>query len=325
MHELHNGLPLVSISIPTYNQIQYVREAITTAVEQDYPNIQVVVGDDGSKDGTSRIVTEYAEMYPNRVTAIVGDHLGSTRNHNRVLNACKGKYIAFHAGDDVLLPGKITRQVEWLEKDERRVICTHDVEVFDSGTGKTLYLYSDIAPLKFGRGAAALVRDGNTFAAVSVMARTSALPSYGFDERLPFVGDWKLWIDCLASGGLFGYVEGVYARYRRHTSNISAQTRPTDRSFLSRQSDCLTTLALVEANYPHLVRYCRYRRARLLAEIGDWYIARAEKPSAEVYYVSSIKEYFTVMWELLPQPIQSALLARYAAIAALGERLSKIA
>jgi hypothetical protein len=142
------------------------------------------------------------------------------------------------------------------------------------------------------------------------MARASALPSYGFDERVPLVSDWKLWIDCLASGGLFGHIEGVYARYRRHARNLAADSTPWDKSFLDRMSDCLATLALVEANYPHLVRYCRNRRAQLLAEIGDWYLTRGDKPNARLYYASASRGYMTLIWELLPKPIQNALLSR---------------
>jgi glycosyltransferase involved in cell wall biosynthesis len=306
--------------MPTYNHAEFVREAIMSAVEQDYPNLELVAGDDGSTDGTVDIIIECAREYPNRVVALVDqEHLGPTCNANRTLRACRGKYVAFHSGDDVLLPGKIARQVEWLEADECRVICVHDVDVFDSETGKTQSLYSP--PLKSGQGAAALVRDGNMFSGGTVMARASALPSYGFDERLPIVSDWKLWIDCLASGGLFGYVDGIYARYRRHAKNLSADARPSDPSFLARMSDCLATLTLVETSYPHLVRYCRNKRAQYLEVISGWYVMRGEKSNARVYYASAMKEYLMMTCERLPQPMQSALLAP--SFAAVAKRLNR--
>jgi glycosyltransferase involved in cell wall biosynthesis len=294
--------------MPTYNHAEFVREAIMSAVEQDYPNLELVAGDDGSTDGTVDIIRECAREYPNRVVVLVGqEHLGATRNANRTLRACRGKYIAFHSGDDVLLPGKITKQVEWLEADERRVICVHDVEVFEHDTGKVLHTGGRCA----GRGAAMLVRNGSIFAAQSVMARVSALPPYGFDERLPMGSDWKLWIDCLASGGLFGYVDGVYARWRLHSRNITRN----DKTLLASFTDCLVTLALVEASYHHLVPYCRYGRAHIFAALANFYLSRGEKQTASVYLVSARRERsgsaVLLLYGSMPLLIQRALSAMY--------------
>ena len=140
--------PLVSVIVPAYNQVGFIEEALLSAVEQDYENLEVIAADDGSTDSTDELILEIARNYPKRLTALVGKgHLGITGNCNRALSACRGKYVSFHAGDDVLLPGKIRKQVEWLEEDPRRVLCGHDVEFFSSATGKRLYLWSDATPV----------------------------------------------------------------------------------------------------------------------------------------------------------------------------------
>src|SRR5438128_463489 len=89
--------PLVSVIVPTYNQLDFIAEALDSVLEQDYENLQIVVGDDGSTDGTVEIIRQFAKRYPRRLIPLDGlPHLGITANCNRCLRACNGKYIAFH-------------------------------------------------------------------------------------------------------------------------------------------------------------------------------------------------------------------------------------
>jgi glycosyltransferase involved in cell wall biosynthesis len=281
--------------MPTYNHVNFVRLALTGALEQDYPNLQVVACDDGSSDGTVEILKEYAGKYGDRLTTIIGEpHLGITRNSNRTLAASRGKYIALYAGDDIYLPGKITRQVEWMEADERRVLCGHDVEIFNSDTNRSLGLWSDRFPLKDGKGAETVIRNGYVFPGPSIMVRRSALPIGGYDERLPIMSDWKLWIDCLSDNGIFGYINGVYSRYRRHDGNVT--------SGLPQQcfEDELTTLALVEAAYPRFIGACRHHRARCFQAKGMRHLRKGEKVEARAYLASAVYQNAFAAWKSIP-------------------------
>lgn len=211
--------PLVSIHIITYNQIDFIHETLTSALEQDYENLEVVVADDGSSDGTAEVILEYAKKFPNRLVPLVGGpNLGITGNSNRALKACKGKYIAFQGGDDVLLPGKITAQVEWMEENDDRVLCGHQIEVIYEND---LNRHKFSRKLTSGTGCKQLIEKGTPFRATSIMVRICTLPKNGFDDRLPTVSDQKLWIDCLSGGGEYGFVDGVYAQYRKHDNNIT--------------------------------------------------------------------------------------------------------
>jgi len=303
--------PFVSVMLPTYNQVDFVAEAISTALKQNYDNLEVVVADDGSTDGTVEVILEYAMKYPDRLVPLVnGPHLGITGNCQRNLKACNGKYIAFHAGDDVFLPGKIKKQVEWLEYDEHRVLCGHDLDVFNSDTGKTLYLQSDLFPLRSGRGASDIVRYGVPYGAVAIMVRATAIPPYGFDARLSVASDWKLWIDCLVNGGYYGYVEGVYARYRRHSHNVTSLYSEIG------QDDQFVTLALVESRYPHLVEDCRNKRAAQLYGIGLHYLRCGEYIKARVHLMNAVRQCFywkayrALLLTLLPANLRTMLISK---------------
>lgn len=216
--------PVVSILIISYNQEQYIREALESALEQDYENLEVVVADDASTDGTQAIIRELAQRFPERLKSIFNpQNIGITANSNIGLRQCSGELIAFMGGDDVLLPGKIARQVAWFDQDARRVLCGHDVEWIDAEGALLGIRTSDLVPLRAGRGASGFIRHGTPYAATSVMVRHSRIPAYGFHPSLPVVSDWKLWMDVIGTDGTYGYIPGIWAQYRRHRDNVTAK------------------------------------------------------------------------------------------------------
>lgn len=216
--------PKVSILVISYNQESFIREALESALAQDYVNLEVVVADDASRDGTQAIIRELAQRYPQRLKPIYNPHnVGITANSNIGLRACSGDLIAFMGGDDVLLPGKIALQVAWFDEDGRRVLCGHDVMWIDENGAPLGLRTSDLVPISAGRGAAKFIRHGTPYTAASVMVRRSRIPPYGFHPSLPVVSDWKLWLDVIGTDGVYGYVPGVWAQYRRHDANVTAQ------------------------------------------------------------------------------------------------------
>jgi len=221
---MHNP-PFVSVLIISYNQEQFIREALVSALEQDYENLEVVVADDASTDATQDIIRELAQRYPQRLKPIFNpQNAGITANSNIGLRQCSGELIAFMGGDDVLLPGKIARQVAWFaQEDERRVLCGHNVDWIDA-EGASLGIHtSDLVPLRAGLGASGFIKNGTPYTAASVMVRRSRIPAYGFHPSLPVVSDWKLWIDVIGTDGTYGYIPGIWARYRRHDGNVTAK------------------------------------------------------------------------------------------------------
>ena len=135
--------PKVSVLIPSYNQEAVIEQTVMSALTQNYDNLEVVVSDDASRDGTPQILTDIQSRYPERLKIFLHQsNLGVTQNHNRGLLECRGDFIAFQDGDDLFLPGKIKKQVEFMLGHPDCTISSHDVDVFDSKTGKTLYLWS---------------------------------------------------------------------------------------------------------------------------------------------------------------------------------------
>lgn len=215
--------PLVSILIASYNQEKFIAQTLSSALEQNFENLEVIVSDDASTDATPDIIMDFYQKYPTRLIPIFGkENLGITRNCNRALHRCRGKYIALQGGDDVLLPGKIETQTQFMEDNQDVAISYHEVEVFDSLSNKTLYYYSDRHAMRRGT-VEQLLRYASFCCSTSVMLRAKNIPSYGYDENIPNCSDYLLLLDVLLAdkNNKIDYIDGVYARYRRHDKNIT--------------------------------------------------------------------------------------------------------
>lgn len=247
--------PKVSIEIVTYNQERFIAEAIESALSQDYDNLEVVVTDDASTDRTTEFVRHFAAKYPHRFIPVLNpENLGITGNSNAGLRACTGDLVAFMGGDDVLMPGKIAAQVDWFQVAPERVLCGHQVECFYEDLSRPPHPLT--RNLLSGRGAEGLIRHG-PFGATSVMVRANRIPGYGFDEAVKIVSDQLLWIDVIREDGLFGFVPGTFARYRRHDMNVT-------RDALANLDDVARFLEVVRERYPAFRSAVSYAKTRRL-------------------------------------------------------------
>ncbi|MBA4317002.1 MAG: glycosyl transferase 2 family protein [Flavobacterium sp.] len=213
--------PFVSIAIITFNQKDFLKECLESVLSQDYPNFEIVVGDDCSNDGTQEVLKDYDKNYPGKFKLILNENnLGITKNSNRVHFACSGKYIAWLGGDDLMLPGKISKQVRFMEHNHNCTICYHNLDVFDSNSNQTIcYLNSKFHP----QGTAEVaIRYGVFNGASSTMVRSYHTPARGFNPLLPVASDWLFWVETLLNGGTICYLDEVLGRYRRHENNVTA-------------------------------------------------------------------------------------------------------
>jgi glycosyltransferase involved in cell wall biosynthesis len=273
--------PKVSVLIPSYNQEAVIEQTVMSALTQNYENLEVVVSDDASRDGTPQILKGIQSKYPERLKIFLHQtNLGVTKNHLRGLRECHGDFIAFQDGDDLFLPGKIKKQVEFMLGHPDCTISSHDVDVFDSETGRTLYLWSQ----RFGRregGIRELVRYGNYLSSVSVMVRRIHLPEYGYDDRIRIGSDWLLWLEVLSRGkGRIYYLDEVLARYRRHAGNLTNVSN-------WKYEDQFITLALVETKWPGLLFPARMRRSEIQFMIGMSAFSQKRLKDARTYFLES--------------------------------------
>ncbi len=268
--------PTVSVFLPTYQHRAFIADALDSVLAQDGCDFEIVVGDDGSTDGTREIVAEYAARHPGVVVPLLSPvNTGITANQNRVLAACRGEFIAFFAGDDLWLPGKLRKQLAWFAEHPDAVICYTNVEEFDSDTGRRLRLQHMPGANPFREGSVEqLFLSPAFFNGTSAMARRSACPPHGYEPSLSIVSDWLFWVET-AINGRVGFVPEVLARYRRHAHNITNGVERIVR-------EQLLALDLVERRHPQLAELAAGLRPRLLwggalgaTKRGDYALAHA--------------------------------------------------
>ncbi|WP_293153539.1 MULTISPECIES: glycosyltransferase [unclassified Microcoleus] len=109
--ELESWQPLVSICIPTYNGEAFIEETIKSAIAQTYPNIELIVSDDGSTDRTIAIAQSFQSQTSADFRIILHRNYGLSQNWNFCISQAKGEYIKFLFQDDLLAPECIAKMV----------------------------------------------------------------------------------------------------------------------------------------------------------------------------------------------------------------------
>jgi glycosyltransferase involved in cell wall biosynthesis len=225
--------PRVSILISTYNHQKYINQCIDSILMQDVIfAYEIVIGDDGSSDGTRETVLSLRERFPDRIRVLLTDKsdserdrangLGGKTNFTNALKACRGQYVAWLDSDDYWTnPSKLQKQVDFLDAHPECAICFHDVElVYDDGSRK---LWSEQHRNQKARSGIEDLLADNFMQSCSVMFRNrliGELPDWFYTSK---VGDWPLHI-MNAQHGKIGYLTDVMAAYRIHSQGFwSAQ------------------------------------------------------------------------------------------------------
>ncbi|HMU98788.1 MAG TPA: glycosyltransferase family 2 protein [Chitinophagales bacterium] len=112
----------VDILLATYNGERFLQKQIDSILQQTYSNFTIYIRDDGSKDGTIKIIKDYAQKYPNKIIFIedILGNLGVTQNFNELMKYSSANYIAFSDQDDIWLPNKIEQSLKVLADLENK-------------------------------------------------------------------------------------------------------------------------------------------------------------------------------------------------------------
>jgi glycosyltransferase involved in cell wall biosynthesis len=229
--------PLVSVVIPTYNRAHLLSRAIRSALAQDFPELEVIVVDDGSTDETPQSVSQFEA-----VRVITFEHnRGGAATRNAGIEAARGEFVAFLDSDDEWLPTKTRRQVDVMRGSSAigAVYCRYFVQ--DDATGQRIEGFSE---LYTGSIRPVLFR-GRCPRSVSLfLVRRAALEQVGgFDESLAGFQDADLWIR-LSDKWEFGAVDEALVVIHEH-SGIRVTTDPIVReraldSFLDKWQEPMT-------------------------------------------------------------------------------------
>jgi glycosyltransferase involved in cell wall biosynthesis len=192
--------PLVTALIPAYNAEKTIMRALESVWAQDYQPIEIVVIDDGSKDGTRAILAGLAQRGVRLVA--LDQNRGECGAMNAGLEAARGEYIAFLDADDEWLPGKITRQVAALQAEPNTIFVVCDSRYYRGAVPDPKTVFEEVPPMAGREAWRSLLRE-SFVAKPCVMARRGALMAMGgFNAALRVAGDQDMWIRLALVGGV---------------------------------------------------------------------------------------------------------------------------
>jgi glycosyltransferase involved in cell wall biosynthesis len=215
----------VSVCMIAYNQEDYISEAIESILMQktDFP-VELIIGDDHSKDRTGEICARYAARYPDKIKYHYREpNLGMMPNFIRTLSECDGKYIALCEGDDFWTDeNKLRQQVDFMEAHPEVSLCCHNHSVL--ADGEMIHLNEDIAEDVKILETRDYMRDP-FFHTSSYFFRREAQPApYPDWYRDVLAGDHFL-VLFLSMKGKIGYLNRSMSVFRNHGSSVSFTRR----------------------------------------------------------------------------------------------------
>ncbi len=227
--------PLVSVIMPAYNARPYIAEAIQSVLNQDYPNIELIVIDDGSVDGSA----EFAESFGPRVRVIRQANAGVAAARNRGLAEARGELIAFLDADDVWLPGKLSVQVAYLNQNPDTAVVygiftrwhAKPDGSFDPPPAPAVENPQNPLVLAHSGWIYTELLLGSIVHVITAMIRRDVAERLGgFDESLPTGEDYDFWLR-MSWDFRADKLNRVLAYYRIHATSITKVPRAENNEY----------------------------------------------------------------------------------------------
>jgi glycosyltransferase involved in cell wall biosynthesis len=197
--------PLISVVMTVYNNMPFLEVAIQSILNQSYPHFEFIIVNDGSIDGSTSLIQEYADR-DGRIRPLFIEHGGISRAANVGISCAKGPFIALMDADDIALRDRLSVQLDWVRQTGID-ICGTQVETF--GLEEQTYWFPETHEA---------IRCEMLFRPAllqsSALMRTHILKENPYDENANFQ-DYEL-LTRLALRYTMGNIPRVLLRYRRH-------------------------------------------------------------------------------------------------------------
>ncbi len=255
------NFPLVSLLLQSYNHERFLGQSVGTALDQTWPHKEIWVVDDGSTDGSDRVLSEWSVRSGFRYDRQANQGLIPTLN--RMIFESRGEFIALQATDDFWHPDKTRRQVEFLLAHPEVDVCLTSTVCVD-GEGNRLGSPSQsfLTPSKAGYGFEALFLGKTGIPCASALLRRSALEKFGpYDPAYPIEDLW-LWLRLTRAGGTIAFLPEELTSYRLHGTNLHSKT-----AFMERE---ILRILACHADHPLYARALRRWKA---AFFSQWALA----------------------------------------------------
>ncbi len=223
-------MPKVSIILTSYNNPPFLKEALESVLAQSFPDWELIlIVDPPFSDELEQLILKYAKDYPNKIRYIKNDERVGFRNAlNQGLKIAEGEYIARIDDDDIWLPEKLAKQMEFLEKNKDCVLVGCGVMIIDEN-GKELYRFQP--PIE-DEDIRKTILSRNPFVHSAVVFRKeAALAVGGYNAGLKENEDLDLWLQLGRKGKMHNlneclvkyrnpFVKGTIGKIQRQRTRV---------------------------------------------------------------------------------------------------------
>ncbi len=209
------AIPLISVIMPVHNGQQYLKEAIDSILNQTFSSFEFIIINDGSTDRSEEIILSYCDE---RICYVKNDNnLKIIRTLNKGIDLAQSKYIARMDADDISLPNRLSKQVQFMETNPKIDICGSWVQTI--GVKKEVYKY----PITHEEIKAFLLFE-TCFSHPATLIRYSFFNTLRYDEKYNYAEDYHLWCQAIESK-IFHNLPIVLLHYRVHEDMTSTTFR----------------------------------------------------------------------------------------------------
>ena len=215
--------PLVSICIPAYKAERFLSATLATVRDQQFGNWELIVTEDGSEDGTSDIVRQFAATVPQSVRYIRhAKNLGLPATRNTGTDAACAEWIALLDSDDLWEPDHLSELVDLVNAGSAAELIHSGSILFDSDTNCDMEVRAPTPeivtgfPLSLFEGRY-IIQPSSVILKKSLWKRVG-----GFNPAFRYLEDREMWLRCARAGAVFSYSGRVTCRYRKHTAALSS-------------------------------------------------------------------------------------------------------
>lgn len=215
--------PLVSVVIPCYNHEQFVQDCIQSVIDQTYENIELIIIDDGSKDGSVEKIQEMMGLCKERFTRFefrARPNKGLSATLNEAIELSKGKYFCGLASDDLIIEEKIKLQVDFMEKNEDVSALFGSADYIDELNNVKKLNKLKNQQYQFDK----IFLNECLFFAPTQMMRLDILRAVGGYDPEILVEDWYMWLKMAENGKVYCLSETL-AKYRVHENNSTRNAK----------------------------------------------------------------------------------------------------
>jgi alpha-1,3-rhamnosyltransferase len=240
----------VSVIIPSFNHKSFVIESINSVLAQTYKDIELIVIDDGSTDGSVELLKDLASR--NNFKLILKENEGVCATLNRGLVLSSGSYITFIASDDYMPPNRIIEQLQVFELHPDADVVAGRIHVVDER--------SHVISTKNVRGLGFISLDQmfkkNMIFAPTAMLKKTVFEKYGFYREDYLFEDYYMWLKILSSGGKIFNSDKVWAYYRINSGNLEKRFNWYYKGYIQTLSDYLPEARAQKAIKHYRLIYC---------------------------------------------------------------------